>query len=357
MQRILLLALIAGASACVIPTTPLSNTITTPFRIQVQNASYPAVNNLYMNLLEAGGGDKHLYIGPVGTPTSNLVLTGGVIEQGVVHAVIGGEHSDIDNTDKMFMTERGDARAIFQPTYACNPQTDALQIELRFVTWQNHAPGQWICVRPTYDNAYEFRYYPPGNTANDPNKFCVKVTLVAVGASGTGTTLTTSTTSTSRTSTSVGVTTSTSTRTISTTTASTASNPPAGTSSALPYTDMTSQGFSFIGCAPEERNDPTGLKGRTLSGVLYADDTLTNNKCMTFCAGRGYKYAGTEYARECWCGNSYAPSRQPKTTKVSLAGCSTKCKGNTAQYCGGGDWLSLYQACPAGGPCVNAVFT
>merc|ERR1712144_115813 len=173
MQRISLLALIAGASACVIPTTPLSNTITTPFRIQVQNASYPAVNNLYMNLLEAGGGDKHLYIGPVGTPTSNLVLTGGVIEQGVVHA----------------------------------------------------------------------------------------------------------------------------------------------------------------------------------------DDTLTNNKCMTFCAGRGYKYAGTEYARECWCGNSYAPSRQPKTTKVSLAGCSTKCKGNTAQYCGGGDWLSLYQACPAGGPCVNAVFT
>lgn len=159
-----LLALVAGASACTIPTTPLSNTITTPFRIQVQNASYPAVNNLYMNLLEAGGGDKHLYIGPVGTPTSNLVLTQGVIEQGVVHAVIGGEHSTIDNTDKMFMTERGDARAIFQPTYACNPQTDALQIELRFVTWQNHAPGQWICVRPTFDNAYEFRYYPPGNT-------------------------------------------------------------------------------------------------------------------------------------------------------------------------------------------------
>ncbi|KAH7310117.1 carbohydrate-binding WSC domain protein [Rhexocercosporidium sp. MPI-PUGE-AT-0058] len=348
MKQHYLLALVASASACTIPTTPLSNTITTPFRIQVQNASYPAVNNLYMNLLEAGGGDKHLYIGPVGTPTSNLVLTQGVIEQGAVHAVIGGEHSTIDNTDKMFMTERGDARAIFQPTYACNPETDALQIELRFVTWQNHAPGQWICVRPTYDNAYEFRYYPPGNTANDPNKFCVKVTLVAVGASGTGTTLSTSTT---RTSTPIQVSTSTST----TVTAST--TPPAGTSSPLPYTDMTSNGFSFVGCAPEERNDPSGAKGRTLPGVLYADDTLTNDKCTTFCAGKGYKYAGTEYARECWCANSYPPSRQPKTTKASLAGCSTKCKGNAAQYCGGGDWLSLYQACPAGGPCVNANFT
>src|SRR6187402_3027663 len=86
-----LLGLVGIASACTIPTTPLSNTITKPFRIQVQNASYPAVNNLYMNLLEAGGGDKHLYIGPVGTPTFDLVLNGGVIQQGVVRAVIGGE--------------------------------------------------------------------------------------------------------------------------------------------------------------------------------------------------------------------------------------------------------------------------
>lgn len=62
------------------------------------------------------------------------------------------------------MTERGDPKAIFQPTYGCNPDTDAVQVELSFVTWQNHSPGQWICVRPTYDNAYEFRYYPPGDT-------------------------------------------------------------------------------------------------------------------------------------------------------------------------------------------------
>jgi hypothetical protein len=62
------------------------------------------------------------------------------------------------------MTGRGDPRAIFQPTYACNPVTDALQIELRFVTWQNQPAGGWICVRSTFDNSYEFRYYPPGNT-------------------------------------------------------------------------------------------------------------------------------------------------------------------------------------------------
>ena len=62
------------------------------------------------------------------------------------------------------MTGRGDPRAYFQPTYACNPDTDALQIELRFVSWQNHDAGGWICVRTSFDNSHEFRYYPPGNT-------------------------------------------------------------------------------------------------------------------------------------------------------------------------------------------------
>ncbi len=74
------------------------------------------------------------------------------------------EYSTIDDTTKMFMTGRGDPRAIFQPTYACNPDTDAVQIELRFVTWQNNPPGGWICVRSSYDGSYEFRYYPPGDT-------------------------------------------------------------------------------------------------------------------------------------------------------------------------------------------------
>jgi kremen protein len=75
------------------------------------------------------------------------------------------QFSDIDDTTKMFMTERGDPRALYAAKYACNPTTDALQIELDFLTWQNHPAGGWICVRPTYDNAHEFRYYPPGNAS------------------------------------------------------------------------------------------------------------------------------------------------------------------------------------------------
>ncbi|KAJ4403005.1 hypothetical protein N0V85_005195 [Neurospora sp. IMI 360204] len=178
-----LTALIAVATACTIPSTPLSNNITSNFRVQVQNASYPQVHNKYMNLMVSGGGDRHLYVGgspQVGDTTTNLRLINGSINWVSINAVIGGEESNVDDTVKMFMTERGDPRALFQPTYACNPDTDQLQVELRFVGKQNAPTGGWICVRPSFDNSHEFRYYPPGNTKSDPNRFCIKVTLVAV---------------------------------------------------------------------------------------------------------------------------------------------------------------------------------
>ncbi len=64
----------------------------------------------------------------------------------------------------MFMTGRGDPRAIFEPTYACNPDNPSeTQIELHFITWQNQPAGGWICVRSSFDNSHEFRYYPPGS--------------------------------------------------------------------------------------------------------------------------------------------------------------------------------------------------
>ncbi|KAK0701971.1 WSC domain-containing protein [Lasiosphaeria miniovina] len=348
MQSKVVSALLAGAavaSACVIPPGTLSNTITTPFRVQVQNASYPEINNQYMNLLAAGGGDQHLFVGPVGVPTYDLTLLNGVITHGDIRAVIGGEFSDIDHTTKMFMTNRGDPRAIYQPTYVCNPVTDALQIELTFVTMQNNPPGGWNCVRPTFDNAHEFRYYPPGNTLNDPNRFCKKVTLVAVFTGGGTTTSSPPVSSVSTPSSSS-----------SSSSSSTSSSVPVNSN--LPYTDMTGLGFRFLGCSPEERRVvPPDQPVRTLPSASLAGDDMTNEKCMAFCAGLGYAYAGSEYRRECWCGNSYLPTRQPATTLASLANCNFRCAGNAAQYCGGDSWLSLYQKCPVGGPCVNAVFT
>lgn len=101
----------------------------------------------------------------------------------------------------------------------------------------------------------------------------------------------------------------------------------------------------------------SGPPGRTLSGALYAEDAMTNEKCMAYCGSNGWAYAGTEWSRECWCGNSYMPSREPATTLASLANCNYACSGAPTEKCGGDAWLSLYEKCPVGGPCVNAVFT
>jgi hypothetical protein len=119
---------------------------------------------------------------------------------------------------------------------------------------------------------------------------------------------------------------------------------------------MTSKGWSFVGCAPEERNAADG-PGRTLSLAATASDTMTETKCLDFCAAGGYSYFGTEYSRECYCGNTVAPGRVPKATKASLANCNFKCSGLASSICGGDAWLSLYKKCAAGATCTNAKFT
>lgn len=62
----------------------------------------------------------------------------------------------------MFMTERGDPRAIYNVVYGCN-ESGGLQKELQFKA-RDTLLGGHICVRLTSGDRYEFRYSPPGNT-------------------------------------------------------------------------------------------------------------------------------------------------------------------------------------------------
>jgi hypothetical protein len=87
-----LMAGIAVTSACVIPPdTPSSNI--TGFGILIQNPAFPSIHDRYFSLLVAGGGDKHLFLAPAGDVPADLVLTQGVLAQGIIHALIGGEVS------------------------------------------------------------------------------------------------------------------------------------------------------------------------------------------------------------------------------------------------------------------------
>ena len=72
---------------------------------------------------------------------------------------------------------------------------------------------------------------------------------------------------------------------------------------------------------------------------------MTLETCATFCSG--YKYFATEYAAECYCGNTLNAA----STQAALADCSMPCSGNALQYCGGPNRIELYQTdAPAAGP-------
>ncbi|KAK1782113.1 hypothetical protein QBC45DRAFT_345145 [Copromyces sp. CBS 386.78] len=89
---------------------------------------------------------------------------------------------------------------------------------------------------------------------------------------------------------------------------------------------------------------------RTIGAAAYADDDdMTNEACISFCTARGFQYAGTQYAQECYCGESIA------TTAVKLedSQCSMACKGNATEPCGGPSKLSIFHSSAAVGPQPN----
>ncbi|KAK3327277.1 hypothetical protein B0T19DRAFT_158185 [Cercophora scortea] len=141
----------------------------------------------------------------------------------------------------------------------------------------------------------------------------------------------TSTTSTSRsTSTSTSIVTPSSTLVTSTTRSSTSTS--TASSSTLAVKPSVSP-YSFVGCWTE------GTGARALSAKSYESaNNMTLENCASYCSG--YKYFGTEYASQCFCGNTLHAT----STNASLADCSMTCTGNPYEYCGAGNRLELYVA-------------
>ncbi|KAI1170310.1 heme peroxidase [Nemania sp. FL0916] len=90
--------------------------------------------------------------------------------------------------------------------------------------------------------------------------------------------------------------------------------------------------YTLIGCNTE----PTVAGLRALSGASYVYDGMTLESCMTNCTG--FYYWGTEFGRECYCGNKVSTS----STNVTLDECNIICSGDETEYCGAGDRLELY---------------
>lgn len=65
--------------------------------------------------------------------------------------------------------------------------------------------------------------------------------------------------------------------------------------------------------------------------------SVTVESCTAACLDLGYKLAGMEYSRECFCGNSLRAG-----SIEASSGCDMPCSGDPSQICGGSDRLSVY---------------
>ncbi|KAM7198104.1 putative fungistatic metabolite [Naviculisporaceae sp. PSN 640] len=114
----------------------------------------------------------------------------------------------------------------------------------------------------------------------------------------------------------------------------TSSPPPPSSGPSHPTSLSVGDGWNFYNCMTE------GSAGRALSAKSYASgDSMTLEACAAFCAG--YEYFGTEYASECYCGNSFAAG---SVVASSVAECGMTCSGNASEFCGAGNRLSVYSA-------------
>ena len=91
------------------------------------------------------------------------------------------------------------------------------------------------------------------------------------------------------------------------------------------YTSSSSSsstdGWSYQGCYSD-------ASSRTLSQQISGGATSIAS-CQASCRDQGFAYAGNEYGRECWCGNSIASS----ASKLADSSCSYTCPGGDSR-CG-----------------------
>ncbi|KAG5972817.1 hypothetical protein E4U55_000733 [Claviceps digitariae] len=97
--------------------------------------------------------------------------------------------------------------------------------------------------------------------------------------------------------------------------------------------------FTYLGCFSEPSI------GRILANQLLNSASMTIDKCLQTCWE--YAYAGVEYHRECWCGNTLKYTENDASTtsgkKVADSECNFLCPGNQTEYCGGSLRLSIYK--------------
>lgn len=90
--------------------------------------------------------------------------------------------------------------------------------------------------------------------------------------------------------------------------------------------------YIWYGCETEATNV------RALKLFTYADDGMTLETCRAFCEDNDTIFFGVEYGRECYCGNQL----EKGSVDAPSTDCSMLCAGNSTNFCGNGNRLSVY---------------
>lgn len=77
-------------------------------------------------------------------------------------------------------------------------------------------------------------------------------------------------------------------------------------------------------------------------GYIRDTNSMTVDYCVNHCRNLGYPFAGVEYYYECFCGHTYDLHNNGNPRPESE--CSTACRGDPTQICGGSWRLSVYSA-------------
>ncbi|XP_061186516.1 uncharacterized protein LOC133194604 [Saccostrea echinata] len=85
----------------------------------------------------------------------------------------------------------------------------------------------------------------------------------------------------------------------------------------------------YLGCFQDQAS-------RTFTGLHYRSNSMTIERCKSYC--QSYSMYGLEATTGCWCGH-YFKTRVPKPD----SDCNMKCRGNSAQTCGGAWRMSVYK--------------
>ncbi|KAK6393348.1 hypothetical protein LTR65_002639 [Meristemomyces frigidus] len=96
--------------------------------------------------------------------------------------------------------------------------------------------------------------------------------------------------------------------------------------------ETVDKAFTYINCYTEATGGARALADKATSGSF-----VTLEYCANFCTG--YQYFGTEYSDECYCGNSFGTG----ASVTSSGDCSMTCAGDTTEFCGAGNRLTVYQ--------------